>query len=84
MSTWTWILIAVAVAAGLIALTPRKKTPTNNSESAQGTAQSSEQIANAGTDSEYSSGSAACGRCATLKRGSRSQPGKPHSAATPV
>jgi gas vesicle protein len=59
MSTWTWILIAVAVAAGLIALTPRKKNPTNNSEGAQGTAQGTDQTANAGRDSEYSSNSGA-------------------------
>jgi gas vesicle protein len=52
--------MAVAVAAGLIALTPKKnKNQTNDSESAQGTTQSTEQIANAGRDSEYSSSGAA-------------------------
>jgi hypothetical protein len=57
MVTWTWILIAIAVAAGVVALTARRtRNPMNDPdpidpESTQGTAQSTEQIANAGTDS---------------------------------
>ena len=57
MSSWTWILIAIAV-AGLIALSSRRgKNSKNNHESTQGTAQSAEQIANAGTDSQHSASS---------------------------
>jgi hypothetical protein len=59
MVTWTWILIAIAVAAGVVALTARRSRnpmndpdPMNDPESTQGTAQSTEQIANAGTDSQ--------------------------------
>jgi hypothetical protein len=53
MVTWTWILIAVAVVAGLVVHTVRRpKKPMYDTESAQDTAQSSEQIANAGTDSQ--------------------------------
>jgi AcrR family transcriptional regulator len=60
MGSLTWILIAIAVAAGLFFLTPRKKrNPMNDPEDTQGTAQSTEQIANAGTDSQYRSGSTA-------------------------
>jgi hypothetical protein len=56
MSTWTWILIAIAV-AGLIALSARRKNPKNEAESLQGTAQSTEQIADEGTDSQHSASS---------------------------
>jgi hypothetical protein len=58
MGTWTWILIAIAVAVGLVALTPRKKNPMSDPESGQGTAQSTEQVANPGTDSQYGASSA--------------------------
>jgi hypothetical protein len=52
MSSWTWILIALAV-AGLIALSARRtKNPMKDPESTQGAAQSTEQIASAGTDSQ--------------------------------
>jgi hypothetical protein len=52
MVTWTWILIAIAVAT-LIALTARKNRSSGNSpESTQSMAQSNEQIADAGTDSQ--------------------------------
>src|SRR5258708_11534547 len=52
MGTWTWILIAVAVAA-LVALTARRnRNQANYSESTQSMAQSNEQIANAGADSQ--------------------------------
>jgi hypothetical protein len=58
MVTWTWILIAIAVAAGVVALTARRtRNPMNDPESTQGTAQSTEQIANAGTDSQDRAGS---------------------------
>jgi FtsZ-interacting cell division protein ZipA len=57
MVTWTWILIAIAVAAGVVALTARRSRspmndpdPMNDPESTQDTAQSTEQIANAGTN----------------------------------
>jgi hypothetical protein len=57
MVTWTWILIAIAVAA-LIALTARRnRNPTNGPESAQSMAQSTEEIANAGADSQYGASS---------------------------
>jgi hypothetical protein len=59
MVTWTWILIAIAVAAGVVALTARRSRspmndpdPMNDPESTQDTAQSTEQIANAGTNSQ--------------------------------
>jgi hypothetical protein len=53
MVTWTWILIAIAVAAGVVALTARRtRNPMNDPEGMQGTAQNTEQIANAGTDSQ--------------------------------
>jgi hypothetical protein len=60
MVTWTWILIAIAVAAGVVAFTARRsRNPMDDpegqiddSESTQGTAQSTEQIAHAGTDSQ--------------------------------
>jgi hypothetical protein len=58
--TWTWILIAIAFAAFLVAHTARRRTrnPMNDPESTQGTAQGTEQIANAGTDSQdYASSS---------------------------
>jgi hypothetical protein len=49
----TWILIAIAVAAGVVALTARRpRNPMNDPEITHGTAQSTEQIANAGTDSQ--------------------------------
>src|SRR5215475_2816944 len=51
MSTWTWILIAIAV-VGFVALTMRKTRDKNDPESMQGTAQSTELIANAGIDSQ--------------------------------
>jgi cell fate (sporulation/competence/biofilm development) regulator YlbF (YheA/YmcA/DUF963 family) len=52
MVTWTWILIAVAVAVGLVGHTfRRKKRPMNDLESAQSTAESTQQIADVGTDS---------------------------------
>src|SRR5215470_16189487 len=52
MVTWTWILIAVAV-AGLVALTARRsRNPANDPDSAQATPQSTEQIASAGTDTQ--------------------------------
>jgi hypothetical protein len=52
MGTWTWILIAVAVAA-LVALTARKnRNQANDPESMQSMAQSNEQIPNAGADSQ--------------------------------
>jgi hypothetical protein len=58
MGTWTWILIAVVVAVGFVYFTSRKpKNPMKDPESTQGRAQSSEQIANGGTDSEYRSSS---------------------------
>jgi DNA-binding ferritin-like protein len=51
--TWTWIVIALAFAAGLVAYSARKKrNPLNDAESTQGTAQSTDQTAEAGTDSE--------------------------------
>ena len=60
MGSLTWILIAIAVAAGLFFLTPRKKqNPMNDPEDTQGTAQGTEHIANAGTESQYRSGSTA-------------------------
>ena len=53
MVTWTWILIAVAVAAGLVVHTVRRpKKPMYDTEGAQDTAPSSEEIANAGTASQ--------------------------------
>ena len=52
MATWTWILIAIAV-VGFVVLTTRKsKDSKNDPESMQGTAQSTELIANAGIDSQ--------------------------------
>jgi len=51
MSTWTWILIAIAV-VGFVALTMRRTRDKNDPESMQGTAQSTELIANAGIDSQ--------------------------------
>jgi hypothetical protein len=52
MVTWTWILIAIAV-AGLVAVTARRsRNPANDPDSAQGAVQSSDQIASAGTDSQ--------------------------------
>jgi len=58
--TWTWIVIAIAFAAGLVAYNARKKrNPTNEPESTQGTAQSTEQIADADTDSKNRTGSSA-------------------------
>jgi hypothetical protein len=52
MATWTWILIAIAV-VGFVVLTTRKsKDSKNDPESMQGTAQSTEQVANGGTDSQ--------------------------------
>jgi len=57
MGTWTWLLIAIAV-AGLIALTAkRNRSATNERDSTQGMAQTTEQIANAGTDSLDGAGS---------------------------
>jgi hypothetical protein len=54
MFSWTWILTAIAVAAGLILLTARRtRKPMDDPDSTQRTAQRTEQIANAGTDSEY-------------------------------
>jgi len=59
MGSLTWILIAVAVAAGLFFLTPRKsKNRMSDPESTQDRAQSTGQIANSRSDSEYRSGSA--------------------------
>jgi len=52
MGSWTWILIAIAVAAGLYLTTRRSRSPMNDAESTQGTAQSAEQIADADTDSQ--------------------------------
>ena len=53
MVTWTWILIAVVFAAGLVAHTmKRRRNPIKDPESTQGAAQSTEVIANAGTDSQ--------------------------------
>jgi hypothetical protein len=60
MGSLTWILIAIAVAAGLFFLTPRKKqNPMNDPEDTQGTAQSTEQRANARTESQYRSSNSA-------------------------
>ena len=51
--TWTWIVIAIAFAAGLAVYSARKKRNLiNDPESTQGSAQSSEQIYDAGTDSQ--------------------------------
>src|SRR5215469_7933190 len=51
--TWTWIVIAIAFAAGLAVYSARKKrNPINDPESTQGAAQSTEQIYDAGTASE--------------------------------
>jgi len=55
--TWTWILIAIAVAAGLFLTTRRTRNPMNDAESTQGTSQSTEQIADADNDSQYSASS---------------------------
>jgi hypothetical protein len=58
--TWTWIVIAIAFAAGLVAYNARKKkNPTNDPESTQGTAQSTEQTADADTDSQDRTSSSA-------------------------
>ena len=58
--TWTWIVIAIAFAAGLVAYNARKKkNQTNDPESMQGTAQGTEQIADADTDSQDRTGSSA-------------------------
>jgi hypothetical protein len=48
MATLTWILIAIVVAAGLVSYSRRRTR--NHPESTQGTAESSEQTADAGTD----------------------------------
>jgi hypothetical protein len=56
---WTWILIAILVAAGLVALTAsRTRNPTSDPESELDTAQSADEYADAGTDSEYRASSA--------------------------
>ena len=79
MSTWTWILIAIAVAAGVVALTPRKtKNRTNDPESMQGTPQSTEQMADEGTDSQYRSSSAVLRRLPDTQTG-QPDPGR-HAA----
>jgi hypothetical protein len=52
--TFTWIVIAILFVAGLLAYSSRKKkNQMNEPESTQGTAQSTEQIADADTDSRY-------------------------------
>ena len=51
--TWTWIVIAIAFAAGLAVYSARKKRNAINApESTQGTAQSAGQVYDAGTDSQ--------------------------------
>jgi hypothetical protein len=51
--TWTWIVIAIAFAAGVAVYSARKKkNPINDSESMQGVAQSTEPVYDAGTDSQ--------------------------------
>src|SRR5215469_4586982 len=57
--TFTWIVIAVLFVVGLFAYSARKKrNAMNDAESTQSTAQSTEQqIADAGSDSQYSAGS---------------------------
>ena len=72
MSTWTWILIAIAV-AGLIALSARRKNPKNDAESIQGTAESTEQIADEGADSQH-------GASSVLRPLPDTQTGRPDSA----
>jgi len=55
---WTWILIAIAVAAGLVILSSRRKNSVDDAESADDTGESDEQLADVGTDSEYRASSA--------------------------
>jgi signal transduction histidine kinase len=51
--TWTWILIALAVLAGLVSLSRRRaRNPMNDPDNTQGTAQSTEQFADEGTDGQ--------------------------------
>ena len=51
--TWTWIVIAIAFAAGLVAYSARKKrNPENDPESTQVTAHGTEPIADAGTEGQ--------------------------------
>jgi hypothetical protein len=72
MSSWTWILIAIAV-AGLVALSAsRTRNPKHNPGSTQGT-RSTEQIANAGKDSQHSASS-------VLRPLPDTQPGQPDPA----
>jgi hypothetical protein len=56
---WTWVLIAILVAAGLVFLTSnRSKNKANDPESTQDTAQSAEENGDEYADSEYRASSA--------------------------
>jgi hypothetical protein len=55
---WTWILIAIAVAAGLVILSSRRKNSVDEAEAAEDTGEGTDQLADVGTDSEYRGSSA--------------------------
>ena len=52
MGTYIWILIAIAAAVVVVAYTARRKNSMNDPEDTQGVTENTEQIANAGTDSQ--------------------------------
>ncbi len=59
MANWTWLLIALAVAAGFFAFTARRsRNPVNDPESTQGTAEGTETLGEAGAGSQYGASSA--------------------------
>ncbi len=59
MANWTWLLIALAVAAGFFAFTARRsRNQVNDPESTRGTAAGAENLGDAGTGSQYGASSA--------------------------
>jgi hypothetical protein len=80
--TLTWIVIAIAFVAGIVAYSARKKkNPVNGPESTQDTAQTTEQIAGADADSQYSASSSVMRPLADTETGQPDPDGHPATAS---